>query len=81
MEELTFFEKGLDAEVDTGEAEDEEVNDVEKEAAEFQKVNGKSHKVLDKSNIKIWSAQQSDDVRRLVHYMQIIRLTEIHGMQ
>ena len=49
------------------------MNDVEKEAAEFQKVDGKSRKVVNKSNIKILSAQQSDDVRRLVHYMQINR--------
>ena len=41
MEKLISFEKSLDVDVDTGEAEDEEVNDVEKEAAElthFQKV-------------------------------------------
>ena len=30
MEKLTSFEKSLDVDVDTGEAEDEEVNDVEK---------------------------------------------------
>ena len=79
MEKLTSFEKSLDVNVDTGEAEDEEVNDVEKEAAElthFQKVDGKFRKVVDKLNTKIWSAHQSDDpddVSRLVHYMQINR--------
>ena len=79
MEKLTSFEKSLDVDVDTGEAEDEEVNDVEKEAAELthsQKVDGKFRKVVDKLNTKIWSAHQSDDpddVSRLVHYMQINR--------
>ena len=64
MEKLTSFEKSLDADVDTGEAEDEKVNDVEKEASElthFQKVDGKFRKVVDKLNTKIWSAHQSDD--------------------
>ena len=46
---------------------------VEKEAGEFQKVDGKFRKVVDKLKTKIWSAQQSDDVSRLVHYMQINR--------
>lgn len=63
------MEKSLDADVDTGEAEDEKVDDVEIEAGEFQKVDGKFRKVVDTLNTKIWSAQQSDDVSRLVHYM------------
>lgn len=69
MEKLTSLEKSLDADVDTGEAEDEKVDDVEIEAGEFQKVDGKFRKVVDTLNTKIWSAQQSDDVSRLVHYM------------
>ncbi|CAB4036847.1 uncharacterized protein LOC110245105, partial [Paramuricea clavata] len=77
VEKLILCEKSLDTD-DVGIEEDEE-KDAENEAGEnqqFQKVDEKFQKVVDKLSAKIWSEHQSsdpDDLSRLVQYMQLNR--------
>ena len=79
VEKLILCEKSLDTDDDTVRIEEDEEKDAENEAGEnqqFQKVDGKFQKVVDKLSAKIWSAHQSSDpdvLSRLVQYMQLNR--------
>ncbi len=75
VEKLTLCEKSLDTDDNTVRIEEDEENEAG-ENKQFQKVDGKFQKVVDKLSAKIWTAHQSsdpDDLSRLVQYMQLNR--------